>query len=76
MGLFDDLVGIAKELNSVKQEVKYTVQQVAGEAMGLKSEATQAVNQITQGATDNINEIKQQIANTLPDTSSTDPGKK
>lgn len=66
MGLFDDLIGIAKELNSVKQEVTDTFQQVASEAIGLKTEATDAVNKITQGATENITEIKQQISDSLP----------
>jgi hypothetical protein len=51
MGLFDDLMGIAKEFNDIKSEVTGAIGDMANDLTGLKDEATSAVTQLKDEAT-------------------------
>ena len=51
MGLFDDLLGVAKELNDIKTEVTDTIGGAIGDLAGLKDEASNTVSQLQDEAT-------------------------
>lgn len=68
MGLFDDILGIAKEFSGVKDEITSTLQQVVEEATSLKSEATGAVEQVIQGVSESGADIKNQITGAIGDS--------
>lgn len=63
MGLFDDLMGIAKELNDIKTEITDTVGGAVSDLAGLKDEATSAVSQLQDEATN----VKDDVAGKISD---------
>ncbi|MEO7904671.1 MAG: hypothetical protein ABIR91_02660 [Candidatus Saccharimonadales bacterium] len=64
MGLFDDFIGLARDINGLKEDVAKTVKQVAVEATGLRDEATHAVTQLRSEASSTVNHVKTEVAAT------------
>ena len=69
MGLLDDLMGMAKELNDLKTEITDTVGGAVSDLAGLKDEATSAVTQLKDEATSVKDGIVENIAPQTDDSS-------
>lgn len=52
MGLFDDLMGIAREVNDIKQEITDTVGQTVQSITDIKDEAADTAAQTGQSVTE------------------------
>ena len=66
MGLFDDILGIAKELNDIKTEVTDTIGGAIGDLAGLKDEASNAVSQLQ----DEASTVKDDLLSKVSDVTS------
>lgn len=64
MGLFDDIIGIAKEFRDVKDELASTVSQVVKDATDLRLEAVDVATQLKQEASSSVEALKGRMNDT------------
>ena len=58
MGLFDDLIGVAKEFNDLKHELTTTVTQATDDVVRIKTTTTAAVTQLKSEASSAVSHVK------------------
>lgn len=61
MGLFDDLIDVAKELNDLKTELTSTVTSAASDVTRLRDDATAAVTQLKTESGVVTDQVRQRV---------------